>query len=318
MDQGGTAGDTRASARPQGHRLQGPLCHPEWRQGKSGPPALHLPCADTRHVAMGLHWVSKVVVLSAGPGLAAAAGQRHPRRGRRAPAVPLPVPVLRSANLQGGICIRQLSAGCCPGQCLSAYCLPDGVSGRGLVALQGGSMWARSAWASRYQARSTTPAPCGSAPSLCRCLQTPAQVRSLPARSVRPSSMASPGHCFNATQAVTLRTHSHVPKSAARVRKPVMCTEWCDGCAGSVSTAVEGEDYIMCVSPYPHINNSPTNTCLYWIGPYADGRFDLQRAKGATSASLAPSPSPSLAMSSATTPHPMMIWTTGRVVLFSC
>lgn len=36
----------------------------------------------------------------------------------------------------------------------------------------------------------------------------------------------------------------------------------------------------MCVSPYPHINKSPTNTCLYWIGRYADGKFDLDNAKG--------------------------------------
>jgi hypothetical protein len=38
----------------------------------------------------------------------------------------------------------------------------------------------------------------------------------------------------------------------------------------------------MCVSPYPHIGKSPTNTCLYWVGRYADGKFDLQHAKGAS------------------------------------
>jgi hypothetical protein len=54
-----------------------------------------------------------------------------------------------------------------------------------------------------------------------------------------------------------------------------------NGFAGAISTAVEGEDYIMCVSPYPHIHKSPTNTCLYWLGRYADGEFDLQHAKGA-------------------------------------
>ena len=47
-----------------------------------------------------------------------------------------------------------------------------------------------------------------------------------------------------------------------------------------MSGAPEGEDYIMCVSPYPHVNRSPTNTCLYWISRYADGKFDLDNAKG--------------------------------------
>jgi hypothetical protein len=91
-----------------------------------------------------------------------------------------------------------------------------------------------------------------------------------------------------------------------------MCTESCDGCAGSVSTAVEGEDYIMCVSPYPHINKSPTNTCLYWIGPYADGRFDLQHAEGARCwhHQREQTPSATPAMASATPPFLMAIWPT--------
>lgn len=45
----------------------------------------------------------------------------------------------------------------------------------------------------------------------------------------------------------------------------------------------------MCVSPYPHVTASPTNSCLYWIGRYADERFDLEHATGEARESL-PSP----------------------------
>lgn len=120
-------------------------------------------------------------LLSAGPGLAAAAGQRHPRRGWRAPAVPLPGPVLGSAHLRGAICtLHSVLPAVIVVNAYLLYCLLARVLGRGLIALQGGSTWARCVWASRCQARSTTPAPCGSAPSLCPCPQTPARVRQAP------------------------------------------------------------------------------------------------------------------------------------------
>ena len=39
--------------------------------------------------------------------------------------------------------------------------------------------------------------------------------------------------------------------------------------------------YVLCVSPYPHRGPS-TNACLYWLGEYQEGRFDIDAADGAT------------------------------------
>ncbi len=51
-------------------------------------------------------------------------------------------------------------------------------------------------------------------------------------------------------------------------------------CTDRNGEAAEGKDYLMCVSPYPHVSKSPTNSCLYWIGRFADHRFDLENASG--------------------------------------
>lgn len=40
---------------------------------------------------------------------------------------------------------------------------------------------------------------------------------------------------------------------------------------------------MMCVSPYPH-RGQGTNSCLYWLGKYRDGRFNLDSADGAATA----------------------------------
>mmetsp|Transcript_3104 Transcript_3104/g.8988 ORF Transcript_3104/g.8988 Transcript_3104/m.8988 type:complete len:620 (+) Transcript_3104:733-2592(+) len=47
-------------------------------------------------------------------------------------------------------------------------------------------------------------------------------------------------------------------------------------------TPTGGGDYVMCVSPYPHVRQHTTNPCLYWIGPYQDQalQFDLAAAQG--------------------------------------
>ena len=74
----------------------------------------------------------------------------------------------------------------------------------------------------------------------------------------------------------------------------------------------------MCVSPYPHINKSPTNTCLYWIGPYADVKFDLQRAKGANLASPDESASAHLLPWSQESQVLTLHWLPGRALLFTC
>ena len=58
-------------------------------------------------------------------------------------------------------------------------------------------------------------------------------------------------------------------------------SEMSNGATSSIRPDPEGgNDHAMCVSPYPH-NGSGTNPCLYWLGQYHDGRFDLENACGA-------------------------------------
>lgn len=47
---------------------------------------------------------------------------------------------------------------------------------------------------------------------------------------------------------------------------------------GQATTA--GENYVMCVSPYPHVRQATTNRCLYWIGTFANLKFDIQNSHG--------------------------------------
>jgi hypothetical protein len=53
--------------------------------------------------------------------------------------------------------------------------------------------------------------------------------------------------------------------------------------AGGEASTVGGAApmHLLCVSPYPHLHSHrPTNHCLYWLGTYSDGRFDLDGARG--------------------------------------
>ena len=39
--------------------------------------------------------------------------------------------------------------------------------------------------------------------------------------------------------------------------------------------------HVLCISPYPHYRKDrPTNPCLYWLGRYNGGRFNLEQALG--------------------------------------
>ena len=51
--------------------------------------------------------------------------------------------------------------------------------------------------------------------------------------------------------------------------------------ADSFAPGASTQTYVLCVSPYPHHGPS-TNSCLYWLGDYRDGRFDIDAADGAT------------------------------------
>jgi len=51
--------------------------------------------------------------------------------------------------------------------------------------------------------------------------------------------------------------------------------------AGGAAAAAASQTYVLCVSPYPHRGPS-TNSCLYWLGEYRNGRFDIDAADGAT------------------------------------
>lgn len=60
--------------------------------------------------------------------------------------------------------------------------------------------------------------------------------------------------------------------------------------AGGGGSGGTGEDtidreHVMCVSPYPHHGPS-TNSSLYWLGRYQNGRFDLGGARGVLSGFL--------------------------------
>jgi hypothetical protein len=67
-----------------------------------------------------------------------------------------------------------------------------------------------------------------------------------------------------------------------------------------------GENYVMCVSPYPHVRQATTNRCLYWIGTFANLKFDIQNSHGTHAISLALSSSPVCHTSTSTNPIPRM------------
>ncbi len=52
--------------------------------------------------------------------------------------------------------------------------------------------------------------------------------------------------------------------------------------ADSGSAAADTQTHVLCISPYPHCGPS-TNSCLYWLGHYHDGRYDIDAAEGAHS-----------------------------------
>ncbi|KAK9867678.1 hypothetical protein WJX84_009640 [Apatococcus fuscideae] len=54
------------------------------------------------------------------------------------------------------------------------------------------------------------------------------------------------------------------------------------GGAGAASSQGQQDQYVLCVSPYPHhLKDRPTNTCLYWTGAMdAEGHFSLEQASG--------------------------------------
>lgn len=92
----------------------------------------------------------------------------------------------RSENLSSGkilpaaVPVLQIMCRGMPGVGLmwleSSSCQQPGLSMSDGGQLQGGSTWGRCAWASRRRGRSTTRARRESAPSSCRCQQTPPQV----------------------------------------------------------------------------------------------------------------------------------------------
>ena len=70
------------------------------------------------------------------------------------------------------------------------------------------------------------------------------------------------------------------------------------GGAGAASSQGQQDQYVLCVSPYPHhLKDRPTNTCLYWTGAMdAEGHFSLEQASG-TSCRPPPPPTPPIAPS---------------------
>ena len=50
---------------------------------------------------------------------------------------------------------------------------------------------------------------------------------------------------------------------------------------GGARATAPSQRHVLCVSPYPHRGPS-TNSCLYWVGEYQQGHFDIGAADGAT------------------------------------
>ena len=60
-------------------------------------------------------------------------------------------------------------------------------------------------------------------------------------------------------------------------------TELVDGPAAAANgdASPHAALHVLCISPYPHYRKDrPTNPCLFWLGRYDGGRYNLEEAQG--------------------------------------